>query len=169
MVQYLSSLGIKAHAFYTDDVAHEMREPMLWVSTLAPADNFFVSRKCDMLGEALSSEHIRFPEIYESIIAKSEVPPNITDEARLEFVIKHSSKAVSKILPKYKLIVHFVKRNNAQYKVLTKPGDGRVVINIDADSFTPTIFMSGSPVEPVSFLERADGNLPVYNWKGVDE
>lgn len=163
--KFLAAHHIEPHAFYTDDVAHEMRSELKWVSALGPADNFFISKKCVGLTDALSREHIAFPDIIDSVVSYDIDYASLTDEMRFELVLKHAKKAISKIIPQYKLIIHFVKRNNAQYKVTKRTGDGRVVMEIDVDNFVPTIYMSGMEVNPTEFLQVPYGNLPVYSWK----
>lgn len=144
LVAYLKSIDIEPHVFYTDDVARKIgHEDFVWVSPLNKADRFFISKYCDDCIDALRRPMIEHPELVDAIVSKDPGEPDMTVEDRFEMVIRHINKAVTKIIPEYKIVIHFVVANNSQYKVITRPNDGKIRINVKAVNFSPAAYLSG--------------------------
>lgn len=144
VISYLKSIGIEPHAFYTDDVAREIRHSsFVWVSPLGKADRFFLSKHCADCGDAISTPMIEYDEVYNDILAKDPGSLDMSINDRFEMVLRHTAKAVSKIIPQYKIVVHFSLANKAQYKVTSKPNDGKIRIIVNASTFQPKVLMGG--------------------------
>lgn len=160
---YLKLMDIEPHVFFTDDVAREINHPdFKYVSTLGKADLFFISKYCDNTQDALKRPMITDDELYNSILAKDPGEPNMSIDERFSMVLRHNKKAVQKLISTYKIIVHFVVKNKLQYKVTSKPGDGRIRIDVGIHTFTPTVYMGGTEENPVDLL-----GVP-YASRGLD-
>lgn len=145
MLRYLASIGIEPHVFYTDDVAREIKMPEFkWVSTLGKADRYFISKKCVGCGDALTIPMVEFEDVYNAVLAKDPGSLEMSDNERFEMIIRHTAKAASKIIPKYKIVIHFLVPSKAQYKVVSKPNDGRIRIDVNAFTFSPTAYLGGN-------------------------
>lgn len=166
LVNYLTSVGIEAHAFYTDDVAREMRDKvdLKFVSTLTTTDKFFTSKYCDGMRDALELKMIEFPDIYNAITAKDPGSLDMSTEARFDMVLRHNAKAVAKIIPTYKIVIHFMIPNNTQYKVTSKPGDGKIRVHVSANTFIPTVYMSGQEENPIDIFGVGYANRGLDMW-----
>lgn len=163
MCDYLESIGMTPHALYTDDVAREVNAGRcVFVQTLSKADRFFASKYCDGTSDALTGNFIEFPEIYNEVTAKDPGSVDMSVEERFEMVLRHSIKAAAKIIPTYKVVVHFVVPNKSQYRVTSKPGDGKIRINVNANTFYVKTLIGGAEENPVDLL-----NIP-YACKSVD-
>lgn len=170
LIAYLSSVGIEPHVFYTDDIARELRCPEFkYVSTLSTADKFFTSKYCTGMTDALTLKMIEFPEIYNAITAKDPGSLDMSTEARFDMVLRHNSKAVSKIIPTYKIVIHFMIPNNAQYKATSKTGDGKIRIHVSANTFIPTVYMSGQEENPIDVLGVGYANRGLDVWGNCNE
>lgn len=163
---YLESIGVEPHVFYTDDIARELKHPdFKWVSTLSKADRFFVQKYCDNTSEALSAHMIEFDDIYNEITAKDPGSMDMGVEERFEMVLRHDSKAATKIIPNYKIVVHFMVKGKTKYKVTTKQGDGKIRINVNATNFLPTVYMSGNEENACDLLAVPYANRCLHVWE----
>lgn len=164
LVQYLLSLDIEPHVFYSDDVAREFHTPDIkYIATLGKADNFFVSRNCGMT-DALTGDMITFPKVVDEAMRKFPTEQGASQDQRFAVILKRDHYAVSKIIPQYKLVVHFLRKGVAQYHVASKPDDGKIRIVVDALTFKPTVYLSGSEIDPISILDRNDANRSLISW-----
>lgn len=166
LCEYLKSIDVEPHVFYTDDIARELCHPdFKWVSTLSKADRFFISKYCDGTSSALNSSMIEFEDIYNEITAKDPGSLDMGVEERFDMVLRHDSKAATKIIPMYKIVVHFVVKGKAKYKVTTKQGDGKVRINVNAGNFLPTVYMSGNEEDACDLLAVPYANRCLDLWE----
>lgn len=165
LIKYLESVGIEPHVFYTDDVARDINHPgFKWVSTLSTADRYFVAKNCDNCGNALELPMITFDEVYNKVLDKDPGSLSMSMEERYEMVLRHSIKASSSIIPMYKIVVHFQIPKRAQYKVVSKPNDGRIRIDISANTFAPKVYMSGIEEDACDLLGVPYGNRSLDVW-----
>ena len=163
---YLKSMDIEPHVFYTDDVARLINhESFVWVSSLSRADSFFASRNCDGMSEALTKPTVLFDDIYNDITAKDPGESSMTIPERFEMVVRHMNKAAAKIIPTYKIVIHFRFKNKQQYKVASKAGDGKIRINVDANTFMPTCYMGGIEMNACDLLAVNYGNRGLDLWE----
>jgi len=166
LLSYLKSMNIEAHVFYTDDVARMLDCPdFKYVSTLSKADRFFISNHCDGCSAAMSTPMLEYDEVYNSILANDPWSPDMNEDAQFEMVLRHSNKAASKIIPTYKIVVHFAFPKRAQYKVVSKPGDGKIRINISANTFVPIVLMGGCEDNACDLLGVPYANRSLVNWE----
>lgn len=166
LLNYLDSVGMEAHVFYTDDVARYLRnERFHWVSPLSKADRFFVLNHCADCSDAMSLPMVEFDKIYNDVLAKDPGSLDMSEDERFEMVLRHTAKATSKIIPTYKVVIHFQLPNKQQYKVTTKPGDGKIRININFNNFIPTVYMGGVVEDACDLLGVPYGNRSLEVWE----
>lgn len=166
LVSYLKSVNIEPHVFYTDDVARELcLEDFVWVSSLSRADSYFVSKNCQGMLEAMSRPTVQFQDIYNAVTAKDPGEHNMSVEDRFAMVCRHSEKAISKIVPTYKIVVHFKFKNRMQYKVTSKAGDNKIRIYVDANTFLPEAYIGGMRTDPVDLLMAPYANRSLTSWE----
>lgn len=166
LVSYFKSVGIQPYAFYTDDVARELRHPdILFISPLGDADNFFIQKYCDNATDALSLTMVHYPEIENEVIAKDPIDIKADVAERFEGVVRHINKSTAKIIPLYRIVAHFQIPKRAQYKVTSKPGDGKIRMNISANTFIPKVYMSGNEEDPCDLLGTGYANRCLDSWE----
>lgn len=166
LVAYFMSIGIQPYAFYTDDVARELRQSdILFVSPLGDSDNFFIQKYCDNAKDALTLPMVHYPDIENEVIAKDPINPRMSVDERFELVVRHINKATAKIIPLYKIVAHFQIPKRAQYKVTSKPGDGKIRMNISANTFVPKVYMSGNEEDPCDLLGTGYANRCLDSWE----
>ena len=166
LCKYLKEIGVEPHVFYSDDLAREVcLEDFVWVSTLSRADSFFASKNCDGMSEALTRPTVHFDEIYNSITEKDPGDLKMSVEERFELICRHSTKAISKIIPKYKIVIHFNFKSKMQYKVTSKVGDNKIRIYIDANTFMPDTYIGGMHADPTDLLARNYANRSLVDWE----
>lgn len=166
LCNYLATQGIVPHVFYTDDVARELSlDEFVWVSTLSKADCFFTSKYCNNMASALTLPTVTFDEVYNKITEKDPGDPYMTVEDRFNMVCRHANKAANQIIPMYKIVIHFRFKNKAQYKVVSKAGDNKIRINVDANNFVPEAFMGGMSMDIVSLLQAPYANRSLITWE----
>lgn len=171
MCTYLHTQDMKVHAFLTDDVARIYRDMIdVWVSPLSKADRFFTSKYCEGMSGVMKMEAIEYPELYAECARKDAGDPNMSTVERFELVTKHCKQACSAIIPTYPVVVHFQIKSKLQYKVTSKPGDKRIRIDVDAQSFIPRVYMSGSEIDACNVLNVPYANRNLSSWEvEVDE
>ena len=170
LLDYLDHVGIEPHVFYTDDVAREMYDPRFkYVSTLSTADKFFAAKHCIGMSECNNTSMIEYPDIYNAITAKDPGSLDMSVSARFDMVIRHCNKAASKIIPMYNIVIHFMMPNNTQYKVTSKPGDGKIRIQVSANTFVPTVYMGGQEENPIDILGIPFANRSLDNWEKLND
>lgn len=166
IVKYLRSRGIDPQAFLTDDIAWEFSSLKLhYVSTLTDGDLFFVQRNCDGMQRVMQLDRVQFPEVSDTIARKVELPKGCTTEQRFEIIQKRDKKAVSTIIPMYKIVVHFYKRGQSNYRVAMRPGDGKIRLIIDPSTFMVTTYLSGEEVEASELLQLNCANRALHLWE----
>lgn len=166
LCKYLKEQGIEPHVFYTDDVARQLcLEDFVWVSSLSRADSYFVSKYCEGMGTAMTRPTVKFEDIYNDVTAKDPGTPNMSVEERFELVCKHSKKAISKIVPNYKIAIHFKFKNKTQYKLTSKAGDNKIRIYVDANTFLPDTYIGGMHTNPVDLLCKPYANRSLLDWE----
>ena len=164
LCRYLKSINIQPYAFYTDDVARDLGNPnIMWVSTLSKADRFFVKNHCG-LDNVMSIPMVEYDEVYNEVTLKDPGDVDMSEDERFSMVIRHDIAAAKKIIPKYKIVVHFYVKNNAKYTVTSKQGDGRIRINVSAGNFMPTVYMSGNQEDPCDVLGVPFANRCLSLW-----
>lgn len=162
---YLDSVGITPYAFYTDDIARKINPPAFkWINPVGKADLFFMSTYCDNCADAMTRPMLEYPEIVQKVIAKDPGSVDMTTENRFEMVNRHVKKALSVIIPQYKIVFHFALKNRSQYKVTTKEGDCKIRVNIDYATTTPTVYLSGKVEDAVDILGVPYANRSLENW-----
>lgn len=165
LINYLKSVDIEPHVFYTDDIAREMARPeFVYVSTLGTSDKFFISKYVDGCSNAMSIPMISYDDVYNAVLAKDPGSSDAPIEQRFESVLNHAAKAATKIIPQYKIVVHFMLPNRTQYKVTTKPGDGKIRINVNANTFSPTVYISGQEENACDLLGVPYANRSLDVW-----
>lgn len=152
MCSYLADIDIRPHTFYTDDVARNVCRNCVYVQTLSVADRFFASKYCEGMSSALAGDFIEFPDIYNEVTAKDPGRMDMSREERFEMVLRHSIKAAAKIIPMYKVVIHFMLTNKSQYRVTSKPGDGKIRIIVNANTFSIKTMIGGVEENPVDLL-----------------
>lgn len=170
LIAYLHSVGISPHVFYTDDVARDLRyEDFVWVSTLGRADKFFISKYCDACSDALSLSMVEHDDLYNEILRKDPGSADMKPEERFEMVLRHANKAAMKLIPQYKIVIHFMYPSHAQYKVTTKPGDGKIRININAHNLSPVAYLSGTEENVCDLLNLPCASRCLDLWEVPNE
>lgn len=165
LLDYLKTVDIEPHVFYTDDIAREMAFPEFkYVSTVGTADRYFMSKNVQGCSTALSTPMVLYEDIYNEVLAKDPGSSDASVEERFETLLNHSTKAASRIIPLYKIVVHFLIPNRAQYKVTTKPGDGKIRINVNANTFSPKVYMSGQEENACDLLGVPYANRSLDVW-----
>jgi len=145
MISYLKSVDIEPHVLYSDDVAREIRHnDFVWVSPVNKADRFFMSKYCDNCKDALQLPMVEFDDIYNDIISKDPGSVDMSVNERFEMVLRHINKATAKVIPNYKIVVHFSVPSKSQYKVTSKPNDGKIRITVSANNFSVKVLMGGN-------------------------
>ena len=163
---YLESMDIAPHVLYTAAVARLLNnEKFIWVSTLSRADSFFAAKYCEGMAGAMTQPSVFFDDIYNTVTAKDPGRLDMTTEERFEMVLRHVSKAVTKIIPMYNIVVHFRFKNRQQYKVASKAGDGKIRISVDANNFLPSCYMGGMEMNVCDLLAVEYGNRPLDLWE----
>lgn len=165
LINYLKSIDIEPHVFYTDDVARTLHLPeVVYVSTLGVADRFFISKHCEGCSTAMQTGMLTYDDIYNNVLAKDPGSLNMTESERFEMVLNHSAKAAAKIIPTYKIVIHFMVPKKAQYKATSKPGDGKIRINISANTFSPKVFIGGNEEDACDLLGVPYANRSLDTW-----
>ena len=165
LCDYLETIGISPHVFYSDDVARELDNGrFVYVNTLGRSDRYFTYRHCQGMLDAMSESHVNYDDIYAKYIDSSIDLRKLSIEERFELVLSRSAKATKDIIKSYRLVIHFKKQGNSQYTAVTKAGDGRILIEVNASNFVPATYMSGLQVHPVDILAVPYANKPLNKW-----
>lgn len=164
--RYLASVEIEPHYFYTDDIARDY--PMnntVWLSTLPVADKFFIANKYVGVDDAITRKMVEFPDIYAEVLRKDPGDPKMSDIDRYSMVLRHNSVAITKLIPKYPIVIHFLKKGKSQYKVASKPNDGKIRVTVDIDTFMPVCMLSGSCTCMCDVFNTPYANRAVNLWE----
>lgn len=165
LLKYLESMDIEPHVFYTDDVARALSLPnVTYVSTLNVSDKFFISKHCEGCSTAMKTPMVMFDDIYNEVLAKDPGSLDMTESERFEMVLNHSAKAAAKIIPTYKIVIHFMVPKKAQYKVTSKPGDGKIRINVSANTLSPKVYIGGKEEDACDLLGVPYANRSLDVW-----
>ena len=92
-------------------------------------------------------------------------PDNKTDDARITVVSKREAKVAREIIKQFNLIFNIQFKTPKQYKAVTKQGDCRAVVDVDAKTFLCSVAMSGQVLAPIDVLDLRCATLPVHDWE----
>lgn len=166
LLVYLEEMEIQPHTFYTDDIARSLHlDDVKFIQTLAMGDLFFVSKYCDNMADAMSVTDDTFASVISEIQAKDPGDLDMTTEQRFELVSRHNTAAIKKIIPQYKIVIHFAVPNRSQYKVTSKPDDGRIRVTVNANTFVPTVLFGGKEEDPCDVFNIPYGNRALDLWR----
>lgn len=166
LLAYLEEMDIQPCVFYTDDVARSLHlDDVYYIKTLSIGDLFFVAKYCDNMSDAMQVNDSEFEDMIRSIQEKDPGSIDMTTEQRFELVSRHNTAAVKKIIPQFNVVFHFAVPNRAQYKVTSKPDDGRIRVTINANTFAPTVLFSGKEEDPCDVLSTPYANRTLDNWR----
>ena len=166
LLSYLEEMDIQPCVFYTDDVARSLNlENVKYIKTLPISDEFFVKKYCDSMVDVMSVEDNEFEEFIMEAQKKDPGTLDMTVEQRFELVSRHNAAVVKKIIPQFNVVFHFAIPNRAQYKVTSKPDDGRIRVTVNANTFAPTVFFSGKEEDPCDVLAAPYANRTLDNWR----
>lgn len=166
MLSYLRSIGMEAHAFLTDDLAWQMPNTNFkWISTLNRGDLFFVTNNCGIPKDVMKSDLIEFPDIVSGIAEKDVIPRDATLEERFQHVVNRDKKAITSIIPTYRVVIHFYQRGQTRYRVVIKPNGGKIRLLIDLSSFKLTAYINNVEENPIDLLGIQYGNKSLINWE----
>lgn len=166
LLAFLRSKYYTPHALVTDELAKII--PGLtfqFVSTLAPGDRFFASKNIDNCGNIMNLDLIEFPQYYKAADKKYPIVPDLSREERFEIICKREKLTAQAIIPDYKVVFYFYRRGYTNYKVTSKPDDGKIRVCIDAGTFIPTVYLSGMEQEPIDLLGEGFANRSILNWE----
>lgn len=166
LCSYLKENGIEPHVFYTDDVARSIaHRDFTYISTLGKADSFFASKYCNNMESALTLPKFDYEDIYNKIIAKDPGTAEMSTDDRFNMVCRHATKAANQIIPLYKIVIHFKFKTNVQYKAVSKAGDNKIRISVDASTFIPEAYMSGMSMDINALLQCTYANRSLTVWE----
>lgn len=167
LLEFLRAKFYTPHLLITDDMAKALPQmDIKWVATLPPGDLFFLSRNCDYCGNLMSVDSIPLPEKIEKAINKKyPITSDLTTEERFDIVCKREKMAAQAIIPEYKVVFYFYKKGYTNYKVTSKPDDGKIRVLIDANTFVPTVYLSGVEQDPIDLLGSNFANRSILNWE----
>jgi hypothetical protein len=164
LLDYFKQCDIEMFAFTTDDVAQLTNMPDITrVNPLIREDAFFAKKNC----RNMSIEFRKCVEYQDALDAAKKALPvkkGQSKQARFEDVLKRVRVATQIIIPKFKLVVHICNGARAAYRVATKAGDERCVLNVHNGKFTISAFLSGKEEDVPALLDKPDANKPVFLW-----
>jgi hypothetical protein len=165
LIAYFSEHGIELYTFTTDDVAvlTDMNGNK-WLNPLIKEDVFFVKNNCKNMGIGFDN-CIEYPDVLEDVKKSVPVKRGQSVEDRFEDVVKRLRIALGLIIPRFKLVIHICNGTQAAYKVHSKDGDGKCLLNVHNGKFTISAFMNGNTEDPTSLLDKPDANRPVFLWE----
>lgn len=166
LLLYLEEMEIEPYVFYTDDIARALQlDNIHYIKTLSIGDLFFVAKHCDNMSDAMKIQDDTYDDIINAIQSKDPGNIDMSVTQRFELVNRHNTAAVKKIIPQFNIVFHFMFPNRAQYKVTSKPDDGRIRVNINANTFVPTVIFGGKETDPCDVLAIPYGNRALDNWR----
>lgn len=166
ILAYLRSINMEPHAFLTDDLAWKLSNlNCKWVSTLNRGDLFFVTNNCGIPKEVMKMPLIEFPNIVDPIADKDKIPPKASVEERFKHVLSRDKKAITSIIPTYKVVVNFYQRGQTRYRVVIKPNGGKIRLVVDLSSFKLTAYINNVEENPIDLLNIKYGNKSLVNWE----
>ncbi len=168
ILKYLDSIGMEAHAFLSDDLARSMPNlKVKFINTFTRGDLFFVTNNCDIPREAMNWDMVEFPDICSKIEQKDVLPKGLSTEERFDRVMARDKKAITSIIPTYRVVVYFYQRGSTRYRVVIKPNGGKIRLKIDLSNFNLTAYINNNEENPIDLLGVNYANKSLTNWEVV--
>lgn len=163
---YLKTVGIVPHAFITDDVARSINcKDLKFVSTLSQPDLFFASKNIDGMENVMHMDLIHYDDVEKMVAAKLPIESGLSVEQRFDQILARDKKAANAIIPQYKIVVSFYRRNSFGYKVVVKRGVQNIRIQVDAINFIPVVYMAGIEENACDLLNVPYANRSLSVWE----
>ncbi len=166
MVKYLRNINMEPQAFLTDDLALKLPDlDLRYVSTLTRGDLFFATNNCDIPKNALQMDLVTYPDIVDEIAEKDKISADLDTSERFEHILTRDKKAITSIIPMYKVVINFYKKGSTRYRVVVKPNGGKIRLIVDASTFMIDAYINNVKENPIDLLGVDYGNKSLLNWE----
>lgn len=158
LINYLASVGVAHDCLITDRLAAsiDMRDPR-WLATGAPEDMFFMQSYCGV------PKHGTVPlddTTLARLRSKFPIERGLSPEDRFPIVAKRVKLAERVLIESYPVVVVF----GQEFKVKSKPDDGRAILRIHEKKFYTSMELSGMEVPINDFLQIPYANQCLSEW-----
>lgn len=166
LIKYLQMMNIQPYGLYTDDIMRDLRpEGVKLISVLSTADSYFAATNCDGMHDALTVEKWSQQDIIDKANLDTENIQDMSVEERFNLLLKHEKKVVKAFIASYKIVFIYNYPNKKNYTATSKPGDERIRVYIDANTFVPQVYMSGSEINACDILNVPYGSRSLAKWE----
>lgn len=171
ILNYCKYNNIDVYYLATDEMIYPLRSMYMTgakgILTLGSGDMHFLAVRNSVFSKY---ESRTWDTSYRELVKKSMEtfpvdPDNKSEDARITLVIKREAKVAREIIKNFNLVFNIQYKNKQQYKAVTKAGDCRAVVSVDAKTFLCSVQMSGQVLSPIDVLEIGNANQPVYSWE----
>lgn len=158
IVDYLAGVGISHDCLITDELATHMNMyTPRWLATGAPEDMFFMRNFCGVPDyPTVDLDAV----ILKAVRSKYVIKRGLKPEERFPIVSKRVKYAEKELMNSYSLVVVFGK----DFRVKSKPGDGRAILRVNEKKFYTSMELSGEEVPINDFLQIPYGNQCLSEW-----
>lgn len=165
MVKFLKMNEIEAYTFNTDDISDLMGIPDLKQLDLLTQEDrllletFFLDGKKAPSGEPISQDIIK------ETTKKYPVKRGTSKEEKLAIFEKRDKFISRKLIEQSKLVISWEVKSGAYYKVESKEGDQRIIVNVSPLNFSIEASLSGIPVDVIDIFNYTKARSPLHTWE----
>lgn len=159
LITLLHMKGIEPRVLITDQVADMvLTEQVTWLATETAANMFFMYTYYGVPRYTT----IPLPEdIQLTLDAKWAIKVGTTPQDRHVLVDKRVRYAEKELTKRAQLIFSF----SGGYNPYPKEGDGRCIVNIKIQDFTPTVALGKMAIPPTDFMQYPYASQSLINWR----
>lgn len=167
LMEYLELEDIFVYTFNSDEINDLLNLKSLKLyDIVTPEDkmlleNFLLGGEKVPKGEEFDDKD----RIFKEVRKKYPVKRGSTLEEKKDIFIKRDKWIANEIIKNAKLVINCEPVTKAYYKVKSKEGDGRIVLQVNQLNFAIEAKLAGEPVDVVSIFNYNRAYSPLYSWE----
>lgn len=166
IIKYLQMYDIQPYGLYTDDIMRDIRpEGVELLSILSMSDSYFAATNCDGMHDALTIKKWDQQDVIDKANLDAENIQDMSVEERFNLLLKHEKKVAKAFIASFKIVFIYNYSNKHNYIATSKPGDERIRVYVDANTFVPQVYMSGTEINACDILNLSCGSRAISKWE----
>lgn len=167
LINYFEVIGIKVYSFNSDELSDELKLKGLNTYDVVTDEDKILLESFLLGGEKVPAGE-EFPnekEIFTEVRKKYPVKRGTSILEKKDVFIKRDKWITKQIIKNSSLVINCESPTKSYYKVESKAGDNRIVIQLNSLNFSVGVKLSGEPTDAVAIFNYVKAYSPLYTWE----
>ncbi len=164
---YMSEMGIRLYAFYTDDYARLMYPNAKYIQTLNTLEKFFCLNNVEGMQNIMNQDAL-YDEERHAQLCKKMISQDMPIEEQFEIIQKNDKAMCNSYIKEFKVVIEFATAGKSRYNLNTsriKPGHLHFIVK--PGTFTVTTYIGPNEEDVITVLGKKYASLPMTEWEAL--